>query len=194
MWKILPLLLFAIVALFSYRYCSHTPVAESASISPAAGGPASGFSSIDSANPDTSAVVIEAAARTRAALSGLTANSSAEDLVKALNLNIVDFSPGSSELPADQIEVLKKAAEAIGAAPSGTRLEVGGHTDNQGEAAENLRISALRADRVKGFLVEQGVSVNSLVSKGYGDTRPVAGNDTVEGRFRNRRIEFSIVR
>jgi outer membrane protein OmpA-like peptidoglycan-associated protein len=53
-----------------------------------------------------------------------------------------------------------------------------------------MTLSQQRAEAVRSYLVEQGVPPGMLVAKGYGDTRPVASNDTDEGRFRNRRIEF----
>jgi len=194
MWKILPLFLFAAVALLGFRYGSRLIDAKRASLSGTTESSSALAASNGFSDPDDTALRRESAARTFAALGGLTANSSAEDLVKALNLMIIDFSPGSSEIPADQMEVLKQSAEAIKTAPSGTRLEVGAHTDNQGEAGENLKISEARAEAVKEFLFQMGVPAIALTSKGYGHSRPVASNDTADGRFKNRRIEFSIVR
>jgi OOP family OmpA-OmpF porin len=71
-------------------------------------------------------------------------------------------------------------------------LEIAGHTDNSGDSASNLALSQQRADSVRNYLVQQGVAPGMLVAKGYGDTRPVASNDTDEGKFRNRRIEFTV--
>lgn len=136
----------------------------------------------------------EAAAKTLAALSGLTGSSSADDLVKALNLNIINFASGSSAIPADQVDVLKKAAAAIKAGPAGTKLEVNGHTDNRGDAAANLKLSQARADSVRAFLMKNGVNGANLTTKGYGDSTPVASNDTAQGRFENRRIQFAVAK
>jgi outer membrane protein OmpA-like peptidoglycan-associated protein len=70
-------------------------------------------------------------------------------------------------------------------------IEIGGHTDNTGDAAANVALSQQRADAVRTYLIQQGVPEAMLVAKGYGDARPIAGNDTEEGRFHNRRIEFT---
>ena len=69
-------------------------------------------------------------------------------------------------------------------------LEIQGHTDNQGTAEHNLDLSRRRADTVRRFILLFGVGESRLVSEGYGLTRPVAPNDTEEGRAKNRRVEL----
>jgi outer membrane protein OmpA-like peptidoglycan-associated protein/uncharacterized protein YidB (DUF937 family) len=144
-------------------------------------------------NLDVAAMTKDAAAKTMAALGSLTGSSSAAELVKALNLNLINFASGSSAIPADQAGLLKKSAGAIKAAAAGTKLEVGGYTDNKGDSAANLKLSQARADAVRAFLIKQGVKADMLTAKGYGDANPTASNDTAEGRVKNRRIEFSVV-
>ena len=78
--------------------------------------------------------------------------------------------------------------------PNHGRSAEGGHTDNQGGAAGNQKLSQSRAEAVRAFLIKQGVKAAMLTSKGYGETKAVASNDTEEGRFKNRRIEFSVVK
>lgn len=76
----------------------------------------------------------------------------------------------------------------------GMRIEVGGHTDSIGSADYNQNLSRLRAEAVRGYLVEEGGIVPSrIVSRGYGFTRPVASNTTEEGRNQNRRSELRIL-
>ncbi|QWP75295.1 OmpA family protein [Lysobacter sp. K5869] len=128
------------------------------------------------------------------ALSSLKAGFSADDLVKALNLAGIHFATGSATITRDSSETLRKAAEAIKATPEGTRIEVGGHTDNTGDAAANLRLSVARADAVKARLLELGVPEARLVAKGYGQDKPIADNATESGRAQNRRMEFSVLR
>jgi outer membrane protein OmpA-like peptidoglycan-associated protein len=77
-------------------------------------------------------------------------------------------------------------------APAGTTIEVGGHTDNTGDPGSNMQLSQQRADAVRGYLIQQGVNPAMLTAKGYGQTAPRSTNDTEEGRFRNRRIEFTL--
>ena len=69
-------------------------------------------------------------------------------------------------------------------------LELGGHTDNAGKRDYNLKLSEARVNAVRGWLVGKGVKAERLTAKGYADTLPVAGNETVEGRARNRRVEL----
>lgn len=119
-------------------------------------------------------------------------NFTADDLIKALNLTGIQFDTGSSRISAASQDILGKAAEALKKAPEGTRVEIGGHTDNTGNAAANLKLSEARATAVRARLVELGVSDAILTAKGYGDTKPVADNGTDDGRARNRRMEFSL--
>ena len=70
------------------------------------------------------------------------------------------------------------------------KLEIDGHTDNEGDAAANGKLSQNRADEVKKQLVLQGIAANRLITKGYGDTKPVRSNTTPEGKATNRRVEF----
>jgi len=135
-----------------------------------------------------------ASQKASAALSALKPGFSAQDLISALNLNAINFSSASAQIPADDTIYLSKVASAIKMAPSGTVLEIDGHTDNTGESAANLALSQQRADAVRNYLIQQGVDSSVLVAKGFGDTKPVAPNDTEEGKFRNRRIEFTILR
>jgi OmpA-OmpF porin, OOP family len=75
----------------------------------------------------------------------------------------------------------------------GTFIEIGGHTDSSGNPEANLTLSQQRAEVVRTTLIDSGVSADVLRAKGYGDTQPVASNDTAEGRFQNRRISYTVV-
>lgn len=72
--------------------------------------------------------------------------------------------------------------------------EVSGHTDNIGDKARNQKLSQQRANSVRDYLVSHGIDASRLVYKGYGDAQPAASNDTDEGRAKNRRIEFKILK
>jgi OmpA-OmpF porin, OOP family len=113
--------------------------------------------------------------------------------VKDLNLDNINFETGSAEITADSMSVVEKDAEAIKALPAGTKIEIGGHTDNTGDANFNRTLSEDRANAVKDELVRLGVDANILTATGYGSDKAIADNNTEEGRLKNRRIEFTIV-
>ncbi|WP_409771896.1 OmpA family protein [Thermaurantimonas sp.] len=73
------------------------------------------------------------------------------------------------------------------------RVEIAGHTDSRGSAAYNRALSQNRAKSVIEYLVKNGINPVRLIAKGYGDTQPVASNDTDEGRQLNRRTELKII-
>ena len=143
---------------------------------------------------EAATAVSEANRKASEALSSLRPGFTAEDLTRALNMNVINFRSGSSEIPKESMPVLEQSASAIKSAPTGTVLEVGGYTDNVGNPAANQRISQQRADSVRHFLIGKGVNSDSLVSKGYGDSNPIASNDTEDGRFKNRRIEYKDIK
>jgi outer membrane protein OmpA-like peptidoglycan-associated protein len=88
-------------------------------------------------------------------------------------------------------EKLAKVAGILIAYP-GLNIEVGGYTDNVGGDAMNQTLSENRADSVRSYLVEQGVTTNSVSAKGFGNTSPVASNDNSAGRQENRRVELVV--
>ncbi|TNC84081.1 MAG: hypothetical protein CSH37_12180 [Thalassolituus sp.] len=71
-------------------------------------------------------------------------------------------------------------------------IEIQAYTDSRGSDALNQRISEDRAQSVRTYLVEKGVSADKLTAKGYGEANPVATNDTAEGRAQNRRVELAV--
>lgn len=74
------------------------------------------------------------------------------------------------------------------------RLEIQGHTDNQGKPDYNMNLSNARSETVKTYLQLFGTDSNRLIAKGYGETRPVESNETEQGRAKNRRVELVKVR
>lgn len=101
----------------------------------------------------------------------------------------VTFATGSAMLTDGAKVVLDKMAETLNGAPD-LNVEVQGHTDNTGSAANNTRLSGLRAEAVRTYLVSKGVNAARLTAKGYGPTVPVADNATPAGRSQNRRVEL----
>ena len=73
-------------------------------------------------------------------------------------------------------------------------VEISGHTDITGSRKTNERLSQQRADAVRDWLVSQGVAPDRIFTKGYGPDKPIASNDTPEGKQKNRRIEFTRIK
>ncbi len=73
------------------------------------------------------------------------------------------------------------------------RILIEGHTDNTGPMAVNMRLSQARAETVRKYLISKKVKASKLTAKGFGPTRPIDSNETVAGRDRNRRVEFTIL-
>lgn len=111
-------------------------------------------------------------------------------LIRAFGFN---FRSGQSEIQSDNFALLNKLTKAIGQFPAST-IEVSGHTDNRGADELNLDLSTDRAKKVASFMTEVGgIESRRIKSFGYGETRPLASNETEEGRASNRRVEFLII-
>jgi OmpA-OmpF porin, OOP family len=132
--------------------------------------------------------------KTETALAALHPGFSTSDLLTILNQSIINFPTNSAEIPPAAKTLLQHAAMAFKQLPSGTVVEIAGYTDNTGDPAGNVQLSQQRADAVRAALVSAGVDPSMLVAKGYGSANPVATNDTLEGKFRNRRIEYRVVK
>ncbi|MBW0157965.1 OmpA family protein [Sedimentimonas flavescens] len=104
----------------------------------------------------------------------------------------ISFEPGSSTIAADGAETLDALAAAMKDC-QGFRMELAGHTDSQGRDEMNLNLSQERAAAVLSALRDRRVLVGNITAKGYGETQPLADNDTEEGREANRRIEFVLL-
>jgi OOP family OmpA-OmpF porin len=103
----------------------------------------------------------------------------------------VDFEFNSTQLTAPAQHTLNEVAAALLTQPE-LHIEVQGHTDSIGTDSYNLGLSQRRADAVKAYLVNRGLSASILSAKGFGKAMPIAGNDTAEGRAQNRRVAFEV--
>lgn len=106
----------------------------------------------------------------------------------------IQFEFSSSRISADSHGVLDELADAITKHPEIKKLRIEGHTDNQGDAPHNLKLSKKRAAAVLKYLVEKGVDRFRLDAEGFGQTKPIAKNETEEGRAQNRRVAFVITK
>jgi outer membrane protein OmpA-like peptidoglycan-associated protein len=98
-----------------------------------------------------------------------------KDIIKEVSI------PSLTELAG----VLKKKAE--------WGLQISGHTDNVGDDQKNMILSKKRAEAVKNFMISQGIDTSRLYVLYFGETMPIASNDTPEGRQKNRRVEMKII-
>jgi outer membrane protein OmpA-like peptidoglycan-associated protein len=115
-----------------------------------------------------------------------------QDSARGLIVNMSDvlFDTGQFSLKPGAREKLSKISGIVLAYPT-LKLEVEGHTDSVGADASNMTLSQSRSDAVRDFLVKQGV-VSSISSTGFGESQPVATNDTAAGRQQNRRVELVV--
>ena len=115
------------------------------------------------------------------------------DTARGLIVSMSDvlFDTGKYSLKSGAREKLAKVAGILLAYP-GLNIEVGGYTDNVGGDAMNQTLSENRAASVRDYLVQEGVTTNSVTAKGFGNTLPVASNDSSAGRQQNRRVELLV--
>ena len=114
------------------------------------------------------------------------------ELGKKVVLKNIFFELDSYELkPESKIE-LNKLIEFLNLNPK-VKIELAGHTDNQGSRSHNITLSLNRAKAVYNYLIDKGIQSGRLSYKGYGQDKPIAGNDTKEGRALNRRTEFKVI-
>jgi outer membrane protein OmpA-like peptidoglycan-associated protein len=108
-----------------------------------------------------------------------------------VSMSDVLFDTGKYSLKSGAREKLAKVAGILLAYP-GLNIEVGGYTDNVGGDAMNQKLSENRATSVRDYLVQQGVATNSVSTKGFGNSSPVASNNNSAGRQQNRRVELLV--
>jgi outer membrane protein OmpA-like peptidoglycan-associated protein len=111
----------------------------------------------------------------------------------AINLNNIFFDLDEARLRAESYPELLRLIEIMKQAPD-TRVEIAAHTDSTGTHQHNLDLSRRRAEAVVAYLISQGCNPNMLSPVGYAEARPIATNETDEGRARNRRVEFKFLR
>jgi outer membrane protein OmpA-like peptidoglycan-associated protein len=111
---------------------------------------------------------------------------------KRVVLENIFFETGSYQLSASSTYELNRLVELLNKNPS-LKLEVSGHTDNVGDGKANLLLSENRAKSVVNFLESKGILRERLKPTGYGDTKPIAPNDTDLGKKKNRRTEFTVL-
>lgn len=107
--------------------------------------------------------------------------------------NNLQFEVGKEVIKPTSFASLNILSQTLKDAPQWT-LKLSGHTDNTGSAAFNLNLSKKRAEAVKNYLVAQGIDPKRITTEGLGSTKPIASNDTAQGREANRRVEFLVIK
>ncbi len=108
-------------------------------------------------------------------------------------LDAVTFETGSATLTATSNQQLDDLAAVLKTFPTAT-VSVNGYTDNTGDAAANTTLSTQRAEAVKSALVSKGVAAERVAAAGFGPDKPIASNDTEEGKAKNRRVEIVVTK
>jgi OOP family OmpA-OmpF porin len=118
------------------------------------------------------------------------------DQIKALlDTEVITFATGSAEITDEGIVVLERVIELLAptfAARPRVEVRIDGHTDDQGPEDFNRDLSLRRARAVLDYMVAAGLPDANLSAEGFGESRPIADNETAEGRAKNRRIEFTL--
>ncbi len=104
----------------------------------------------------------------------------------------VQFQSSRAEIKSESFIYLTQIAEIMVRYPD-FNLSIEGHTDDQGDATENQQLSEKRARACYNFLISSGVSRDRMTYRGYGESRPIASNQTLSGRTLNRRVEFALI-
>jgi outer membrane protein OmpA-like peptidoglycan-associated protein len=104
------------------------------------------------------------------------------------------FKTDKAEILPESIPVVQSVADIMNSHPEFARVSIEGHTDNQGRKRANMKLSKKRAEAVMSWLASHVVAAHRLEAHGYGQERPITTNDTEEGRAKNRRVQFVIVK
>lgn len=104
----------------------------------------------------------------------------------------VYFATNKATILSKSFDLLDEVADALSKAVS-LSVRIEGHTDSHGSARYNKRLSGMRADSVKAYMVKAGVEASRLLATGMGEETPIDTNDNSDGRARNRRVEFHII-
>lgn len=140
---------------------------------------------------DSQAQINQSLEASRLALASLSSNADPIDVARALSLQVINFDVDKAIIPEVNKPLLDKAADIIKGLPN-ISLLIMGHTDATADNAHNVALSQERATAIKAYLVAKGVDASKLMTKGMGEQYPIADNETEQGRFRNRRIEFAV--
>ena len=147
---------------------------------------------------DGTADVDDACPRAPETLNGISDDDGCPDRILIEETLITTFEPvyfqSNSEIIEERSHPMLKEIGGVLRTNPGMQIRVEGHSDGQGDDEYNRELSERRAESVRSFLIENGAAKGQVEAEGVGERRPIASNETTEGRSKNRRVEFHIVR
>ena len=126
-------------------------------------------------------------------LAGFLASPTDTAAPKSFIFENLNFEFGSAKLTPESVSTLNDLVEILKAYPS-VQVKLEGYTDNVGDATDNKKLSLARAEATKEIIVTSGIDTQRITTAGFGEERPIASNDTEEGRAQNRRLELVVQR
>ncbi|MFZ1623917.1 MAG: OmpA family protein [Gammaproteobacteria bacterium] len=133
----------------------------------------------------------EAKLRAQLQGTGVSVTRSGDNIILNMPGNVT-FKTNSADINASFYQVLNSVALVLKEFDK-TVVDIAGHADSTGADDKNLELSQRRAGSVSSYLGAQGINAQRLIAVGYGEARPIASNDTAEGRTLNRRVEITLV-
>jgi outer membrane protein OmpA-like peptidoglycan-associated protein len=121
------------------------------------------------------------------------ANPSDKELPKRFVFDRLNFETATTTLTPDSVPTVANLAAVLKAYPA-VAVALEGHTDNTGDAAQNKQLSVDRANAVRDRLVQDGIAGDRISTAGFGQDKPIASNDTTEGKAKNRRTELVVLK
>jgi outer membrane protein OmpA-like peptidoglycan-associated protein len=126
-------------------------------------------------------------------LAGFLASASDTTVGKSFIFDNVNFEFGTAKLTPESKPTVNDLVDILTAYPS-VQVRLDGHTDNVGDPAENKKLSLARAETVKEIMIASGIDASRITTAAYGEERPIASNQTEEGKAQNRRLELVIAK
>ncbi|MCH2223509.1 MAG: OmpA family protein [Crocinitomicaceae bacterium] len=114
------------------------------------------------------------------------------DMEQSITLDDLHFSSGSSSISKQSYALLNQLAEYL-IRKKTTKIRIEGHTDSDGNETSNQQLSEDRAKAIQSYLIKKGVNSSNLTAKGFGESQPIASNETTEGKAENRRTVIVVL-
>jgi outer membrane protein OmpA-like peptidoglycan-associated protein len=120
------------------------------------------------------------------------AEAAKQNIAKLLKVENIEFEVAKESLTPKGLATVDKLAAILKQYPH-IKIEIAGHTDSDGNAEFNQKLSQARVDNVKKALISRGIDASRMIAKGYGETKPLVPNDSAENKQKNRRVEINII-